>query len=503
MPIKNGRYKDSRGNVRHFETNENMVVVDSGQKTLKQKLTEILATIQEAVSSKVDALFVKDITGDKTQLQTVDKTNLVNAINELKRTGGGGSGATLNVFKRTGGTWGEFTATTATTTFDVAGFNGIEKCLDVYYKGLPLIPEKDFTVNSTGSVTLGFTLEAGESVDYCMSDVSFDYNELANKPNLDLKADKLYVDGEFTKSLKIVNAVDSDFNNYTTIGIYRITNNNQANKPPFERVQYGILEVIPIPSSNAIKQIAYDLADNKIWHRSKASLNEAWSEWKQVVTTDATTALETKIDGLSQHFYWGFSSVNSSFTQETPIDDIVSNMKDNSRLVAELSKDVGIYPHSNGQLVIERTNAYRVTLYFYAYRVQQRVYRAEWITHVTPKFSGWVELAQTMTTTDIALLNGWTCNSAFPNVIVQKSGNMATITGLIQSGTKTSGTTLFNIPSGYRPTQGVKILQVAYTSNGISDQEFIRISISAGGVVVIDTTFTKPYLAINLTYPTA
>lgn len=79
MPIKNGRYKDKKGVVRHFETNENMVVVDNGQKTLKQKITEIATNIQE----KVDALFVKDITGDKEKLQTTDKTSLVNAINEV------------------------------------------------------------------------------------------------------------------------------------------------------------------------------------------------------------------------------------------------------------------------------------------------------------------------------------------------------------------------------------------------------------------------------------
>lgn len=45
MAVKNGRYKDKQGAIRHFETNENMVVVDNGQKTLKQKLTSLVDNI--------------------------------------------------------------------------------------------------------------------------------------------------------------------------------------------------------------------------------------------------------------------------------------------------------------------------------------------------------------------------------------------------------------------------------------------------------------------------
>lgn len=60
MSIKNGRYKDSKGVIRHFETNENMVVVDDGQKTLKQKLKEIK-----------DRVFTKNDVG----LSNVDNTS--------------------------------------------------------------------------------------------------------------------------------------------------------------------------------------------------------------------------------------------------------------------------------------------------------------------------------------------------------------------------------------------------------------------------------------------
>lgn len=51
MAIKNGRYKDKKGVIRHFETNENMVVTDDGQKTLKQKISEIVESITTKISS--------------------------------------------------------------------------------------------------------------------------------------------------------------------------------------------------------------------------------------------------------------------------------------------------------------------------------------------------------------------------------------------------------------------------------------------------------------------
>lgn len=51
MAIKNGRYKDKKGVIRHFETNENMVITDDGQKTLKQKISEIVESITTKISS--------------------------------------------------------------------------------------------------------------------------------------------------------------------------------------------------------------------------------------------------------------------------------------------------------------------------------------------------------------------------------------------------------------------------------------------------------------------
>lgn len=73
MAIKNGRYKDKNGNIRHFETNENMVVVDNGQRTLKQKFMSLLEGVSE-LTSKVTVL----------ESDKVDKTQIKNSLAEVE-----------------------------------------------------------------------------------------------------------------------------------------------------------------------------------------------------------------------------------------------------------------------------------------------------------------------------------------------------------------------------------------------------------------------------------
>lgn len=72
MAIKNGRYKDSNGNVRHFETNEYMVVVDDGQSTLKQKLSSLLGSIS-ALWDKISLLSTDTDSKITSLTESVDK----------------------------------------------------------------------------------------------------------------------------------------------------------------------------------------------------------------------------------------------------------------------------------------------------------------------------------------------------------------------------------------------------------------------------------------------
>lgn len=466
MPIKNGRYRDSKGNVRHLETNENMVIVDGGLKTLKQKLTEMVASIQELVSSKVDALFVKDITGDKAQLQTVDKTNLVNAINELKRTGGSG-GATLNVFKRTGGTWGVFTATQATTTFDVAGFNGTEKCLDVYYKGLPLIPEKDFNVSQTGTVTLGFELAINESVDYCVSDVSFNYDDLANKPNLDLKANKDYVDNLMNGTVSIKplppTADQTKLWTWNKNGVYLTPTSGVVDLPTgwvqgrhmvvvFEpnNADYGGQIIMPYEgSTGGNKKIAF-----------RNSIRET-SQWKELATTDMTTVLDNKIGVLNQEHkmktYRRYSDLGLIAKWDS-IEACVASMPNDSVCVLDVQTNFNNYsnffPTNSGVVTITKQNANRCYLLLTSSVVSVATSKVwySWYREVeTVKYS-WQEMATTSKINILTntLANGWTAK--YGDIILNATGNQVVITGTLSCGTLTDGTLVMTVPPEYKPT---------------------------------------------------
>lgn len=268
--------------------------------------TESTGSVLDAHQGKV----LKEEMGDISALQTVDKTSLVNAINELKRTGGSG-GATLNVFKRTGGTWGEFTATHATNTFDIVGFNGTEKCLDVYYKGLPLIPDKHFNVSQTGTVTLGFELAINESVDYCVSDVSFNYNDLANKPNLDLKADKTQITTLDDKILSLSQnyavyrtytsptQVRSDFNwSFSPYDIARamvdrsilIADVGGSLVGAYYPTNMGVIKIHKISDGRIDFEFTSTATntstDTKQWVSSLHSSDTSFKGWKEVVTSE-------------------------------------------------------------------------------------------------------------------------------------------------------------------------------------------------------------------------
>lgn len=472
MPIKNGRYKDSKGIVRHFETNENMVVVDNGQKTLKQKLTEVLTNVQEAVSSKVDALFVKDITGDKSNLQTVDKTNLVNAINELKRTGGGGSGATLNVFQRTGGTWGSFTPTEPTTNFTIENFNNIEQTVEVFFKGLTLVKDAQYTIGSDGSVTLSFELAVGEKVDYLISDVSFDYNELANKPNLDLKADKSYVDDLNTKTGLLSNErgylnsktyqTDGDCNLLTTNGKYNLY--TPLNAPTSTASCRWEVDVTS-HSADYLVQYAtcvYGADKGKSFFRIK---EKVWSSWKQLAIEEIRSLSEiglsdadmsaTDLGGNVSKIInaMGFWRTFRGWLGETHPNLTASIIANSSftmgtgnifELEIQSSRDI----NCTNKVVVKNNTTNGLV------REQWGFYDNKW--------GGFREVALP-TKSSITLLNGWLPHVG-ASAYVTRVGDIVSINMIIKSGTITDGTIVFKVPSDCIPKNNSKPIHISYSS---------------------------------------
>lgn len=460
MPIKNGRYKDSKGRVRHFETNENMVVVDDGKKTLKQKLTEILANIQEAVSSKVDAIFVKDITGDKTKLQTIDKTNLVNAINELKRTGGGGSGVALNVFKRTGGTWGEFIATEPTTTFDVPNFDGATKVLDVYYLGMPLVPEKHFTVSSVGAVTLGFELAIGEIIDYCVSDVSFNYDELANKPiqkNIESTAMIAPLDPNYDTPTQ-----PTDYSS-NSLSIAKLKETKAMGlDSPTEKGYWSNVMAISGHGGGGIVEVAYTSSGNSYFRRGNQTDN-TWENWKQIATSD-------HLNGIK--IYTDFSQVKVGYNVNTPLLELVGSMQNNSKLIVHVSGGGSQYPYGWGLLEITKVAYQRDEIrYTPAYTVSKnevfvcRTYQNSGVNTLSP----WSKIATSDRINNLTFVNGWTLKKTMDSdtFTLSKTGNIVCMNfKIINSSTTLDWSKITTLPVGYRPKNHIAF-QINSTHNVI------------------------------------
>lgn len=300
--------------------------VDKSQ--IKNTLTETqVGGVLDATQGKV----LNDKMGDTTQLLTVDKTSLVNAINELKRTGGGG-GATLNVFKSTSGVWGEYVAQSQTNTFTIDNYNSTEKTVDLYYESVLLIPGKLFTISPIGEVTLSFQLDVGETIDYCISDVSFDYNELANKPNLDLKADKSYVDNKDSLlQEQLTSLVSGDTPagalNITTLGsnldmndlslfklgkVVRVTYDAGTSQTPYN-TPYGEMtngysfvtsyNVFTFGLVNRATQIATSVFSSNYNSFIRYKHDNTWTKWQQIATTTKTAFSCTPSSGYSINQY--------------------------------------------------------------------------------------------------------------------------------------------------------------------------------------------------------
>lgn len=366
--------------------------------------------------------------GDTDSLQTVDKTNLVNAINELKRTSGSG-GATLNVFKRTSGTWGEFVADSVTNVFTIEGFNGVEKTVDVYYKGLPLIPDKHFNVSVRGEVTLSFELSVGESIDYCVSDVSFNYDDLANKPNLDLKANKEYVDTQDTLLGNQINVLnDKSFKHEGNLP-NNTDLNGLKNKYPYStfvlnpsftytncpdlKGQRAILEISG--QSSIIKVLNTPI----IYYCANNSMGSLDLEWEQLATTEDTTAIDNKITAIQKNlneFKYYRTTAELGLTSSNTTQEVIESMKSNSIFIC--GDSIADNPSkSRGTMTIVKLGIARAYGTFTSIEASDKgaMWTCSYSTSTSPYFSGWKQIATSDVTTSLdsrvsvleALQNGW------------------------------------------------------------------------------------------------
>ena len=233
------------------------------------------------------------------------------------------------------------------------------------------------------------------------------------------------------------------------------------------------------------------------------AINEIVTNLQSEIETrgNTDTELDRKINVLYTN---GFNGEYRHYDGDlTDLNDFTTLGK--FEIVKDLSTIKNLPVNASGlvrfSIVVEKriSNVYRQEIHFKSTPFFNRSFYRDTLDN--GDWGEWAEVATTTKTDISSLLNGWTCNASFPNVVIQKTGNIATMTAVLQDGVKTAGTQLCVLPAGYRPTQGFKALMVAYADASLVNQEMVRVSIGTGGTITIDTPFTQKYLSINLTYP--
>ena len=353
--LPNGTYDD----VVYLKTSIDMV---EGL-NIKNNLTE---TIEGSVLDATQGKILNEKIGDTAQLQTNDKTSLVNAINELKSTGGtGGVVSALTVFDVDD--YEVFTATAQTNTFNIQNMSE-NKIVQIVYSGLELIKDVNYTINKlTGTVTLGFNLEKGESIYYktlYSADTAVIYDESETiEGSVSFDADTLQGNSanSFVKKAQIKNTLT-------------------------ETVTGNVLDA-----------------------RQGKVLN------------DRVEVLERLQNGVTM--YTSLSDISPELTTDSTMIDVVSSMSNNSILVARYPNAlVGEQnlPFTSGILTIVKGNSDRTTLTF------QKAWDGipiVWngcvnIANTNYKFSGWQQVATTQTLDDRGYLTSKMLTSIDLNTIV-------------------------------------------------------------------------------------
>lgn len=298
-----------------------------------------------------DILEAKEDIGDLARLQTMDKTSLVNAINEVRDSGGSGSGRGVFVSNVE---QGSFVASGDTTTFTIPNMNGT-KIEELIFENYQLVVGQSYSiVRSTGEVTLTFTLKQGETIYYRLFDTSYNYNELSGKPAiqdnlttvekgqiLDASQGKILKDDINTRALKTEVGALSGLTTITKTSLVDAINEStnkinvlSANKNKILNEGLGNYDTPTKPSdytSNSITSVALrkcsetEASEYGYWNnilaiknhgedncfelgftnnsnvifRKQDGANDTWLPWQQIATTTKTDISYTLNGGLT------------------------------------------------------------------------------------------------------------------------------------------------------------------------------------------------------------
>lgn len=349
----------STGDVANLKTTD--------KSTLVSAVNENVDKIALLNTNKVDKVNGKQLstedytTTEKNKVATIDsrltKTDLVAGANitlsknEIDNTvvissTGGGAGGTGG-FVVSSGLWKRYTATTKVNFFIVEGY-GLNKTIEVVHQNLQLIDNVDFTITNEGLLTLMFTLEIGESVDYRVSDVTLDYSKLLGSPvianNLTTTASGGVLDARQGKVLdERITVLSTDrgykdtkdvsntnLNNLLENGIYK--GFNLINAP---NTGWFFVQVIKHADVYVSQTLTAFATGGLGIQYTRVNDGGTWQPWKQLATTEKVpfsvtaragyTILEQKCNKINNVVYFYIhASKNSGNFQQGVIETIAT-----------------------------------------------------------------------------------------------------------------------------------------------------------------------------------
>lgn len=149
--------------------------------------------------------------------------------------------------------------------------------------------------------------------------------------------------------------------------------------------------------------------------------------------------------------YTSFTQINGSGAVTTPIATLFGWMESNSIAMIEITaSNTDVYPAKYGICIIHKSNANRNSIEFVDAMTGNK-YVGACHSSFENGFSGW-DLATSITST-LTLLNGWSTNSTYDDLIVSRSGDLVNIHGTLKNDSAiASGSVIATLPDIYKPS---------------------------------------------------
>ena len=151
------------------------------------------------------------------------------------------------------------------------------------------------------------------------------------------------------------------------------------------------------------------------------------------------------------NIYTSLTQINGSAHETTPIATLFGWMENNSIAMLEVSApNTNVYPARYGICIIHKSNANRNSIEFIDAMTGNK-YVGACHSNFASGFSGW-KLCNSITS-KLTLLNGWTADSTYDDLIVSRSGDLVNIHGTLKNDSAiASGSVIATLQDTYKPS---------------------------------------------------